>query len=352
MRRRLILGVVAVVLLLVAGGAFRQLWRAGAFRSIDPHFAGSCRLVPGAVGTEDLTIHPRSGVALVSSSDRRAGMQGRPVPGGIYAYDLNAPEPRLINLTPDADLSFQPHGLSLWTGQGGRDVLFVVNHPPEQTGLPADTVEVFDYDEGRLVHRATLTDPQLVMLNDLVAVGSDRFYVTRTHHHPPGAMQTIETYLQQARAEVLYYGPGGFRPALGGLVYPNGINVSPDGRTLYVASVTEFAVRVYDRDPVRETLALRAIVPLPGGPDNIEVDGDGTLWIGAHPKLLRVGAHAADPAELSPSQVLRVRPDGGADEVYLNAGDPMSASSVASVRGKRLLVGQIFGDGLLDCTMD
>lgn len=351
MRRRILLVSAVAVLLLASGFAGRLLWRAGAFRGIDGHFAGTCRLVPGAVGSEDLTIHPRSGVAFVSSCDRRAAMAGNPVPGAIYAYDLEADSPRLVNLTPDADTNFQPHGISLWSGDG-RDVLFVVNHPPEGSGLPRDTVEVFDVEPGRLVHRATLTDPLLVMLNDLVAVGPDRFYVTRTHRHPPGFLQSLETYLQLSGAQVLFYGPGGFRVAVDGLVYPNGINVSSDGRSLYVASVTDGAVRVYDRDAARETLSLRQVIAVEGGPDNIEVDAEGTLWIGAHPKLLRVGAHAEDPKEKSPAQVLRVRASGESDEVYLSDGDPLSASSVAAVRGRRLLVGQIFDDGILDCTRD
>jgi len=352
MRRRVVLISVALVVLLLAGFTLRTLWRAGAFRGIEPHFAGTCRLVTGAVGTEDLTIHPRTGVALVSATDRRAGMQGRPVPGAIHAYDLNSNEPRFVNLTPDADVNFQPHGISLWTGQDGRDVLFVVNHPPEGSGQPESTVEIFDLIDGRLVHRATLTDPLLLMLNDIVAVGVDRFYVTRTHRHPRGFRQSIETYLGLSGAQVLFYGPGGFRPAIDDLVFPNGINVSPDGGKLYVAAVTESALRIYDRDPAGETLSLREVAPLPGGPDNIEVDPQGTLWIGAHPKLLRVGAHAADPAELSPSQVLRVRPTGEVDEVLLDDGRQLSGSSVAAARGNRLLAGQIFNDGILDCTMN
>jgi hypothetical protein len=50
----------------------------------------------------------------------------------------------------------------------------------------------------------------------------------------------------------------------------------------------------------------------------------------------------------------RVSRDGSGyrvDEVYLNAGDQIAAVSVAAVRGRRLLIGQIFGDGILDCTM-
>ena len=350
---RRVLTIVALFALLGIGvQVLRLLWLAGAFRRIHPHAAGTCRLVAGPVGPEDITIHPRTGIAYVSASDRRALRSGRAVPGAIWAYDLGTPDTPPVNLTPSADARFQPQGLSLWAGADGRDVLFVVNHPAGGDTPAAYAVEIFDLTENGLLHRATLTDPLLMMPNDLVAVGLDRFYVTNSHAHPPGRLQTIETYLRLADAQVLFYGPGGFRPALTDLVFPNGINVSPDGKTLYVASTTGRSVRVYARDPASETLTFRRDIPLGSGPDNIEVAADGALWIAAHPKLLRVEAHGADPSTPSPSQVLRVVPaTGEVDEVYLDDGTALSASRAAAVRGNRLLIGAIFDDGFLDCTL-
>jgi arylesterase / paraoxonase len=351
MRRRLLWGVLIVAVVAIGTFTVRILWLTGAFRHIEPHFAGECRLIRGPMGTEDLTIQPRTGVAYISSADRRAAAAGKPVPGAIYAYDLNVPDAEPVNLTPEAGVSFQPHGISLWTGKDGRDVLFVINHPPPGVGLHPHTVEIFDLIGGRLLHRATLSDPLLVMPNDLVAVGPDRFYLTNTHDNPPGFRQDIETYLQLSGAKVLYYGPGGFRVAIPDLVFPNGINVSPDGRRLYVAAVTDRNIRVYDRDPERETLRFRETIPLGSGPDNIELDERGNLWIGAHPKMLRVAKHRDDPEQSCPAQVLRVSPDGEVREIYLSNGTPIAAASVAAVRGDRLLVGQIFDDGFLDCRM-
>lgn len=347
--------IVGILLLIVVLGAsawvVRLLWLTGAFRRIQPHVAGTCHVVGGPIGPEDITIHPRTGVAYVSASDRRAVKAGHAAPGAIWAYDLNTPDAKPVNLTPHADARFQPHGISLWAGPDGRDALFVVNHPVDGDTPAANAIEIFDVTENGLLHRATLTDPLLVMPNDVVAVGLDRFYVTNTHAHPPGTMQTIETYLQMKGAQVIFYGPGGFRPAITDLVFPNGINASPDGRMLYVASTTGRNVRVYDRDPGSEALAFRGTVPLGSGPDNIEVDAAGNLWIAAHPKLLRVEAHRDDPTTLSPSQVLRVSPGGKVDEIYLDDGSTISGSSVAAVRGNRLLIGEIFDEGFLDCTL-
>lgn len=357
-RRWLRLTLLGLAVLAAGTGAFtlRLLWRAGAFKSIEPHFSGRCRLIEGAVGSEDLTIDERSGRAYISSTDRRAAMAGAPRPGAIYAYDLDAPDATPVNLTPDAGVGFQPHGLSLWPRADGSAVLFVINHPAPSSGWPRHTVEIFDVGPAGLTHRATLTDPRLVMPNDLVAVAEDRFYLTNTHANPLGWRQTMETYLQMRGAQILSYGPGGFRVAASNQLFPNGINASPDGRTIYAASVTGLSLLVFDRDPTTDALTLREEIPIGSGGDNIEVDADGALWIGSHPKLLAVGPHTEDAANLSPAQVLRVAPGGAGgwqvDEVYLNDGRPLSAASVAARRGNRLLIGQIMGDGILDCEME
>lgn len=351
MRGRIIIVILLAVVVLVGGWVLSLLYRAGTFRRIHPHFEGTCTLIKGPVGPEDITIHPRTNIAYVSASDRRAFMAGAPVPGAIYAYDLNQPGAEPINLTPKAGPSFQPHGISVWSEPDGQDVLFVINHPPKGAAARAHAVEIYDIDNGRLFHRATLSDPLLVMPNDIVAVGLDRFYLTNTHYYPPGLRQTVETYLQRPGAQLVYYGEGGFRVAIPDLVFPNGVNVSPDGRHLYLAMLTLKSVRVYERDPVAEKLTLMREIPIDTGPDNIEVDASGNLWIGAHPKLLAVAALQRSADESAPSQVVRVTPQGKVDEIYLSDGDPIAAASVAAVSGSRLLIGQIFGNGFLDCTL-
>jgi arylesterase/paraoxonase len=351
-RWRLLVLVLLVLAAAVAVFLLRLAWLGGMFVSIKPHFAGHCRLVTGPVGPEDLTIDAPARRAIISASDRRATSAGKPVPGGIWSYALDAVDAAPVNLTPDAGLYLQPHGISLWREPDGRAALFVVNHPAAGHGWPQHTVEIYDIVGDALVHRATLTDPRLVMPNDLVAVGLDRFYVTNTHAHGPGRMQDLETYLQRRGAQVLHYGPGGFSTAIPNLVFPNGINVSPDGRTIYVAAVTWRSVLVYDRDPATDLLTPRDSIPIHSGGDNIEVDDQGRLWIGAHPKLLAVPKYAADPGSPAPAQVLRVSADGKTvDEIYLNDGKPVAAASVGAPFANRLLIGQIFGDGFLDCEM-
>jgi arylesterase/paraoxonase len=339
---------VLLLLVLVAGWVVYLYWVAGQFKTIEPHFSGKCKAVAGVVGPEDITIHPKTGVAFVSACDWRALQQGGPGGGAIYGYDLNAVTTDPVNLTPDADRDFRPLGISLFVGEAGQDVLFVVNHQGGE-----HRIEVFDLKEGELMHRQTLTSPMLVSPNDIVAIAPDRFYVTNDHRYPSGWKRTLEDYLRLRRSNVVFYDGSEFVQAASGIGYANGINVSPDGRLLYVCSITEGSLHVYDRDPESGRLAHREEIDLDTGVDNIEVEPDGDLWIGAHPQLLTTAKHFEDPRTPSPSQVLHLTPQAGGgydvEEVYLDTGEEISGSSVAAVRGNRLLIGAILESKFLDC---
>ena len=110
---------------------------------------------------------------------------------------------------------------------------------------------------------------------------------------------------------------------------------------------------MFDRDIESGDLTLRDTVKLGTGADNIEIDADGSLWIGAHPKLLTFVKHAKDQSLPSPSQVLRIRvsPEGDykVDEIYLEDGTTLPGSSVAAVYGNKVLVGGVFAPRFLVC---
>lgn len=349
MAKKVIWAVVILVIVMVAAGwTLNMLGALGVFKALAPHFAGECTPITGVVGPEDITIHPETGVAYISSSDRRAAAQGRPARGAIYAYDLKSETPRLRNLTPAAAPDFNPHGISLHIDKNGEEALFVVNH---QKGK--HTVEIYDLQNGRFSHRRTLSDPMLISPNDLVAVGRDRFYVSNDHRFGAGFMQRVEDFLQLKLSGVVYYNGSRFIEAASGIGYANGINVSADGKRLYLGSVTEGVLHIYNRDIASGKLTPRQEIDLSTGIDNIEVDPDGGLWIGAHPQLFKFLQHAKDASKLSPSQVLHLIPlaDGGYDikEVFLNGGEKISASSVAAAYGGRLLIGAVFDPKFLDC---
>jgi arylesterase/paraoxonase len=76
------------------------------------------------------------------------------------------------------------------------------------------------------------------------------------------------------------------------------------------------------------------------------VDAEGNLWIAAHPKLLAFVGHAKDSLKRSPSQVLKLTPKAGSDyaveEMWMDAGDQLSGSSIALRHRDELYVGGVF----------
>lgn len=363
-RSLLVLGVLVAV---IAGYALYLLSIAGQFKRIAPHFAGTCKLVSTLPGTEDIVILPDGQGALISSDDRRAMLAGKPTLGAIYYVDLKTPGAQPVNVTPEPPPGFHPHGISLYPRQGAPTTLYVVSHPgadllgdrPEGKG-PKHTIEVFDVAPiaagTKLTHRRTIADAQrLISPNDVVAVGRDRFYVTNDHGTRTAFWRRVEDYLRLRRSHIIYFDGQGFKRLAGDYRYANGIQASRDGRTIYLASPTDRSIFLFDRDVTSGALTQRRQIFVGTGPDNIEVDSEGNLWIGAHPKLLTFVAHAQDARKKSPSQVLRLTPDGAggfhSQEIFLSDGSDLSASSVAARHGSRLLVGAVFGPGFLDCTM-
>ncbi len=354
--------VLVALLLLVGGYAVYVFVMAGQLRTIEPHFAGTCAPVPGVPGPEDITFDPVTGEAYVSSDDRRATLAGRSVPGAIFAYDPARPGAPPRNLTPDAGPSFHPHGIALRVTPDGRRLLFVVNHPRsslfgDAPGRgPAHTIEIFERaGDGPLVHRRTIHGELLISPNDIAPVADDRFYVTNDHGSEPGLGRTLEDFLRLRRSNVVYFDGQRFRVVAEDLRIANGVAVSQDGARVFVASVSGFEVALFRRDAATGALTRTGEVELDTAPDNIEIDAAGDLWIGAHPKLLSFISHARDQEERSPSEVVRVHPDGrggfAVSEVFLSEGDDVSGSSVAARRGEHLLIGSVFDPHFLHCRM-
>jgi len=366
MRKVLVLLGLPVVLLV---GYFLYLAHAaGEFREVNNLHPGECRAIPGVAGPEDITLHPHRDLALISSFDRRAARAGKPRPGAIYAWSLDGVMDSPVNLTPDAGPDFRPHGISLHVDADGRASLFVVNHPGEAlfgappdaaAAGPAHTIEVFEYrpgpagEVGRLRHRKTHAHPSMIRPNDVVAVEHERFYFTNDHGSAPGLLRSLEDYLRLGWANVVYFDGEGFEEAASGLSYANGINLSPDGKRLYVAEVTHSRIREYARDTETGGLEELRRFDTGFGVDNIEVDPEtGVLWLGGHVKLLTFTRHASDAEVLAPSQAARVRLDRevpAVETVFLDNGELISGASVSAGRDGRLLIGSVFEPHIVLC---
>ncbi len=341
--------IVVCLVVVTIGWILNMVREAGQFKTINPHFAGTCKQVKGVIGAEDITIHPETGIAYIAAHDRRAEMAGLKAKAGIYSYDTTQPSAVPVLLTAGPTLGFAPHGISLYVGDDGKDVLFVVNH----TG-GKHSIEIFKLIGGRLTHQKTIYDPMLISPNDILGVGPNTSYVTNDHKYVFGPMKTIEDYGRLAVSNVVYFDGSVFSEATTGYGFANGINISSDNKTVYLTTVTEGSLYVLDRHLASGKLTVKKKIVLGTGADNIEIDSKGDLWIASHPQMLSFIAHAGNPKNLSPSQVLRVSPKNNfsVEEIYLSRGEELSASSVAAVRGNRLLIGTVFDPQILDCRMD
>ncbi len=333
---------------------------AGEFRTIRPHFNGNCSLVEGVSGPEDIALLADGSAAIISSLDRQKQLTNKEELGTIYYYDLTATNSVPINMLPNPPVNFHPHGIALFESE--RTELYVVNHPRGDIhgdlpgSGPAHTIEVFEVIGTSLHHlRSILDEDLLISPNDLAPVGNNQFYVTNDHGSGNKQARLVENYLRLARSHILFFDGKKFVRLPGTYGYANGIASSNDGSLIYMASPTDRTVYVFERIPNTNQLELVDEIFVDSGPDNINVDADGNLWVGAHPKLLTLAMHLQDSKRLSPSQVLRIRFDQNkkafAEEILLSRGDDLPASTSAVHKGNRLLVGAIFSNGFLDCQM-
>ena len=359
--------------LLIGTLAF-NVYQAGELQDIVPRGIEGCRRLPGVVGGEDLHLDAAAaphraptgggGGDGLAADDRRAAAAGRPGVAAIYRLDAGAAVAE--DVTPRLGFNFHPHGLGYVRlaapspGPDGAAVtasLAVINH--RKGGVfdsSDDSVEIFSVlDDATLRHRRSVQDPLLRPMNDVALVDEDRFYASLDHRFKGGPLRVAEDLLRLPLSGVAYFDGRVARQVADGIRYANGVAASADGATLYLTGTVDRAVFAYDRDLATGDLKLRQRLDIGTGIDNLTVDADGALWTGAHPKLLTFLRHAADAAVPSPSQVVRIHNGlAGFDVVLADDGRLFSgAAAAAEARladgSRRLLVGPVFAEHLLDC---
>ena len=195
----------------------------------------------------------------------------------------------------------------------------------------------------------------IISPNDVAAVDEKHFYFTNDHGSSSARGKKMEDYFQLKKANVTYYDGEKFFVVAPMIRYANGINISRDKKEVYVAATIGRGVFVYNRSDSTGQLAFKSFIYLNSGADNIEPDERGNLWVACHPKLLTFVKHANDTSRLAPSQVFKISRDEKGNfnpqEIYLNSGEELSASSVAAVAGNIMLVGAVLDDHILWCEM-
>jgi arylesterase / paraoxonase len=344
--------VVLFILLLMALFALKSFYQSGGFKNINNNFQGKTQKISGFYGTEDITIDQTTGIAFLSSDNRWAAtIKNSPVKGAIYVLNLNdsilMPLPMksgsAISKTDDfPQEDFHPHGISFYETPGGKKMLFVVNHR-----LSGAFVEIFEYKNDSLQHKTSVKGSLMISPNDVVGVGENQFYFTNDHDEKPSKWRSFKDLLQIGMGNICYFDSQKIiKTPFEGLKYANGINKSADGKQIYLAETTAKKITVFDRNIETGVLTKTNEIDTDTGVDNIELDTEGSLWVGCHPQMLKFLGHAKDEKALSPSEIIKIKLLGNGKfeqtTVYINDGSEISASSVGAVYKDKLLIGPVF----------
>jgi arylesterase/paraoxonase len=347
-----------VFILLVALYSSKTVVDSGHLKEINPHFDGICKSIENIPGPEDITILD-NGLAIISSDFRRKiesndflysyeNKDLNSLQGNIYFYDLNNYSSSPLNMTEKLNFEFHPHGISTYLNDENNLYLSVVNHTSK-----GDFIEIFYYDNIELKHLETISSPLLVSPNDIVLINESQFYVTNDHGFSKPFFKLFEDYLQMSKSNILFYDGSYFIEVVADLQMANGINVSRDKKIVYCAETIGQKLNIYRRNQLDNSLSLLESIEIDSGLDNIEIDLDGNLYIGSHPKLFDFIKHAKDKTHFSPSQVFKISPDYTLiEEIFLSDGNDLSASTVGAFYNNVLLIGAVFDNHFLHCELE
>ncbi len=336
--------VILFLLLVIVLLTLKSFYQSGGFKTIDNHFQGETQKISGFYGTEDITVDQTIGIAFLSSDNRWAtSLKKKPVKGAIYVLNLNDSILTPLSKTDDFQQEdFHPHGISFYQTPEGKKMLFVVNH--RDSGA---FVEIFEYKNDSLQHKTSVKGSLMISPNDVVGVGENQFYFTNDHDEKLSSSRSIKDLLQIGMGNICYFdGQKIIKTPFEGLKYANGINKSADGKKIYLAETTAKKITIFDRNIETGVLTKSNEIDTGTGVDNIELDTEGSLWVGCHPQMLKFLGHAKDEKAISPSEIIKIKllENGKFEQttVYMNDGSEISASSVGAVYKDKLLIGPVF----------
>jgi hypothetical protein len=239
---------------------------------------GEVGFVCGVKNPEDLVLVP--GTPWIVSSGMAEG-------AGFYLVDSNAGTAELLRFTaqhdaatfascstPPTPQSLNTHGLNVRASAAGRAKLYVVGHGAREA------IEVFDIDatgaRPTLTWRGCVPMPEGLAANSVASFADGS--IVATVLFMPGTTFADAVVDRKPTGAVFEWSPGdsGFTLVEGTqLPANNGIEVSADGREIYVASSgLQTVVAFSHTNPARQ---LRTTRPLPFTPDNVHLGSDGRL---------------------------------------------------------------------------
>jgi arylesterase / paraoxonase len=335
-----------VLIFAIAWKTYNTLHDGGYFLEIKPINTQNEKILPSPAGVEDLTKNEKSGLLYLSAHDRRHPKSV----GDLYLINPKDTSLQWKNLTQGLQLQdFRPHGISIVHTPDHHSYLFAISH-----GDTKNEVLRFEIVKDSLVLQNKYSSTEFISPNDILAVGSQQFFLTNDHTRPKDWLRTIGDFIRFPSGNVVYFDGQKARIVTDGIAYPNGINISANKEKIYVAATSTNKLMVFEPDIQTMKLELKGEFKTAFPPDNIEVSPQGTLLIGCHPKLLDFLSHSKNEKIKSASAVIEMVPkDGDISNfsqkiIYLNTGHSLSGSSVATTFGKEsILIGSVFEKKIL-----
>lgn len=342
-------------------------------------------------GIEDIAVDAEAKVAYLSADDRWAveahAAQGDPVlpQGGIYGLRLDDAllgSERIVvaDLTTSFKIEndFHPHGIDLVFDAGGKGTLYVINRRYQRRNAKrasggrwevVPTVEIFDVGEGgKLYHRRTVRSGAFCRANEVAGLDRRRFLVTNDGAACGTWGRRLERALGLKRGNVVLVeledatGASAVRTVAERIGFANGLAL--DAHHLYVAATRDQALWVYRRDSLNEMGTLGAperVIAVDGGPDNLSWASEHVLLAAVHPSLLRLAAYryrwmswGMSWLDAAPTRIVAVDVRDGSQRVVWasDAGEPLSAATIAARHEDVLIAGSVTDTGLMLCHLN
>ena len=333
--KKRILYAALILLLLFVANIFIST---GSFRTIENNFDGEIIAKINIAGAEDITISKKDSFAIISSTARNKFPNTKQEIGGLFFLDLKTSNYKPVPLTSDFNKPFAPHGISMFQKDDVYTIA-AINHT-----LEGEFIEIFTLEGTKLTHQKTLDNELIFSPNDIVFIDENRFYFTNDHKYKEGLNRLSEDYLGREISNVVYFDGQNYIEVANGIAYANGINFDAKRNLVFVASPRKFLVKVYQKNE-DNTLTFIENIDCKTGVDNIEFDESNNLWIGSHPNLMHFAAYAKGKEDYSPSEIIKIdyknMGDYTIEQIYMEDGSKMSASTVAAPFGDLILTGNV-----------
>jgi len=284
-------------------------------------------------GCEDISFTSHKNGWFVSSSDRRSKT---PSQGSIYFLTEDGQYRALTH----PNFPFQPHGIAVLE-KYNNIYLFVINHRTKKKA----TIERFRWHSDSLVWERSFEGKLIFSPNDVCASDTAHFMLTNDPFARSfiGVLWGFLTHIKQDKV-VEWKNTSG--KVFCKMSYPNGIQYDKKQEKLYVSSIMNKAIWVYDVQTQKKIQKIKT----QGGPDNLEWDTEGNLWFASHISIGKFLKHTKNAYKPSPTYIGKVDLQSKVPkviEIWQDSGVVFSAASVASPGKNKIAVGQVFNPQIL-----